>query len=77
MMTKEGSTKILNFMTPGQGFLYWGVAIYILFLKIFSHTNPVVDTVHKKSSMVSLSCNIFMLQFTIILLTCDLFVQVD
>ena len=27
IMTKKGSTKILNFMTPGQGFLCWGGAI--------------------------------------------------
>ena len=27
MMTKEGSTKIVNFMTPGQGFLCRGMAI--------------------------------------------------
>ena len=26
MITKEGSTKTVNFITTGQGFLYWGMA---------------------------------------------------
>ena len=34
MMTKEGSTKIVNFMTPGQGFLWWGVVIYSHIVKM-------------------------------------------
>ena len=27
MTNKEGSTKIVSFMTPGAGFLCWGVSI--------------------------------------------------
>ena len=30
MMTKEGSTKIINFMTPREGFLYKVLAILVL-----------------------------------------------
>ena len=35
MMTKEGSTKIVNFMTTGQGFLCQGVASHIVKMHYF------------------------------------------
>ena len=35
MMTNEGSTKIVNFMTPDAGFLCYGMSFYIILWKSF------------------------------------------
>ena len=40
MMTKEGSTKIVNFMTPGQGFFQNGFDLIIHNVKIHYFFNP-------------------------------------